>query len=46
MASWMDNEADRENFFSGELTKCAFSVFEDAKGSFYWVLLFNAGEKE
>ena len=46
MASWMDSEYDRENFFSEELTKCAFCVYADAEGTYYWVLLLNAGETE
>ena len=42
MASWLSNEADKENFLSNDFTKTAICVFSNDKGEYYWVATFGA----
>ena len=42
MASWLNNEADKDNFMSDTFTKVGIAIYPNDKGDFYWVAAFGA----
>lgn len=42
MASWLNSEADKDNFMSDTFTRSAISIFANAKGDYYWVATFGS----
>ena len=42
MRSWLNNEADKDNFMSDTFTQTAISIFSTADNEYYWVAAFGS----